>query len=277
MEHILPRKDKKISPQARFLCGLAGGALVALGVKQRSFLGGSIALVGADLLTQGVTGHHLHETLGIVNGRAAWGGARRIPHQLGVQVQRSILVNASPEKTYEFVRNFENFPRFMEHLKNVYATSEKRSHWVAKGPARTSVEWDAEIINDLPGEVLAWRSIDGADVDSAGSINFQKAPDDRGTIIRVELQYLPPAGALGAVVAKILGEEPELQLKSDLRRLKQVIETGEIATTEGQPVGGFAGKQRRIARRWPERQHQPIGSPEPAGLLQDQRASATAS
>lgn len=278
MEHILPRPNKKVSLQERFLYGLTGGALLALGIRRGSFLGGSVAVVGADLLTRGATGHHIHEALGVVNGRAGRRGASRIPHQLGVQIQKSILVTASPEKAYEFVRNFENLPRFMNHLKNVYATSDNRSHWVVSGPAGAHVEWDAEIINDIPGQLIAWRSVNNPDVDSAGSVKFEKAPQDRGTIIRVHLQYLPPAGSLGAVIAKLFGEEPEQQLTSDLRRLKQILETGEIASTEGQPVGGFQAfgrRERRVARE--QRGAVPVReTSEPAGLLPEGRRAAAA-
>ena len=236
-----------MSAQKRLLYGLAGGALVTFGLRQRSLLGGLAALVGTDLVTNGATGHHLHEFLGAVEHMGPRG--TRIPHQVGVQVQRSILVNATPEKAYEFVRNFENLPRFMKHLKNVYVTEEKRSHWVVRGPAGKDVEWDAEIIQDVPGQLISWRSLDHPDVKSAGSVHFEKAIGDRGTIIRVRMQYLPIGGALGAVIAKLFGEEPEEQLKDDLRRMKQIIETGEIATTQGQPRGGPEAARMRFERR----------------------------
>src|SRR5256885_1640117 len=144
MEHVLPRKNKKMSAQARLIYGLAGGALITYGIKngikRGSFLGGLTAVVGADLLTHGATGHHLHEALGITDGHAGRRGMSRIPHQLGVQVHRSVLVNATPEKAYEFVRDLENFPRFMKHVKTVYFTGEKRCHWVVRGPAGMQVE-----------------------------------------------------------------------------------------------------------------------------------------
>jgi uncharacterized membrane protein len=144
---------------------------------------------------------------------------------LGVQVQRSIHVNAPPRKAYEFVRDLKNLPRFMEHVKNVSTKDEKRSHWVVKAPAGTQVEWDVEIINDLPGELIAWRSINNPDIDSAGSVRFERTARDDGTVIRVSMQYLPPAGILGATVAKLFGEEPEQQLKDDLGRLKMALES----------------------------------------------------
>ena len=282
MEHVLPRKNKKMSAQSRLLYGLAGGALVGYGIKygiQRApWLGSLTALVCADLLTHGATGHHLHEALGITDGHTEWAkrrGFSRIPHQLGVQVQRSVLVNSTPQKAYEFVRDLENFPRFMQHVKTVYFTGEKRCHWVVKGPAGTQVEWDADIINDIPGELIAWRSINNPDVDSAGSVRFEKASGDRGTVIRVHMQYLPPAGAVGVAIAKLFGEEPEQQMRSDLRHLKEILETGEIASIAGQPTGGLGGMRTRPGGL---RQVAEVRtSSGPAGLLTEERRAAAAS
>jgi uncharacterized membrane protein len=225
MERILPRKNNKVPTESRILYGIAGGALLLFGISRRSRLGGPLALVGADLLTYGATGHHLYQALGVTGGHAGKGAGTRIPHQLGVQVQRSVHVNAPPEKAYEFVRDLENLPRFLEHVKNVSKTDAKRSHWVVKAPAGAQVEWDAEIINDQPGELIAWRSINNPDIDSAGSIRFERAVREPGTVIRVSMQYLPPAGILGATVAKLFGEEPERQLKDDLGRLKMALES----------------------------------------------------
>lgn len=237
MEHVLPRSDRKMAPQKRLLYGIAGGALVTFGLRQRSFLGGLAALVGTDLVTNGATGHHLHEFLGAVEHLGPRG--TRIPHQIGVQVQRSVLVNTTPTDAYAFVRNLENLPRFLKHLKNVQISDEKRSHWVVRGPGEKNIEWDAEIITDSPGHVISWRSLDHPDVKSAGSVHFEPAIGGRGTVIRVRMQYLPIGGALRAFVAKLFGEDPDLQLDEDLHRLKQVLETGEIATTQGQPRGGL--------------------------------------
>jgi len=225
MERVFPRINKRMGTESRWLYGLAGGALLIFGISRRSWFRDVLALVGADLLSYGATGHHLYEALGITGGHAGQREGTRIPHQLGVQVQRSIHVNAPRRKAYDFVRDLENLPRFMQHVKNVSKTDDKRSHWVVKAPAGTQVEWDAEIINDLPGELIAWRSINNPDIDSAGSVRFERTTDDGGTVIRVSMQYLPPAGILGATVAKLFGEEPEQQLKDDLGRLKMALES----------------------------------------------------
>lgn len=154
-----------------------------------------------------------------------------------VHVAQSVSINHSPEVLYRFWRDLKNLPRFMKHIESVRETSNHRSHWVVKAPAGKTVEWDAEITQDRPNELIAWRSIEGAEVDSVGSVRFERAPGDRGSIVRVELRYSPPAGVVRAAVAKLFGKGLEWQIKEDLRRFKQITEAGEIITTEGQPAG----------------------------------------
>lgn len=225
MERLFPRANKKISTGLRVLSALTGAAILRFALSRRPRLGGLLELVGADLLIYGASGHHLYEALGTTGEYAGKRESTRVPHQLGVQVQRSIRVDAPPQKAYEFVRDLGNLPRFMQHVKNVSTMDDKRSHWVVKAPAGTEVEWDAEIINDLPGELIAWRSINNPNVDSAGSVHFERAGRDNGTVVVVKMQYLPPAGVLGATVAKLFGEEPEQQLRDDLCRLKMALES----------------------------------------------------
>jgi uncharacterized membrane protein len=139
-------------------------------------------------------------------------------------------------EVYHFWRQLENLPRFMDHLESVTVLDENRSHWVAKAPAGTKVEWDATIHNEIEDELLAWRSLPGADVDNAGSVHF--TPRGQSTVVRVVLSYDPPAGRVGAAVAKLLGEEPGTQVEDDLRRLKQVMEAGEAAATSSRKPAG---------------------------------------
>ena len=157
--------------------------------------------------------------------------------QEGTGVVRAVTINLPREEVYAFWRDFENLPRFMKHLESVTVLDSRRSHWVAKAPAGTKVEWDAEIITDEPNSVIAWRSIGDADVDNAGSVQFADAPGHRGTEVHVQLTYDAPAGALGRIIAKMFGEEPEQQVREDLRRFKALIETGVIPTIVGQPTG----------------------------------------
>lgn len=167
--------------------------------------------------------------------------ARHTTSSGAIRVTQAIAINRTPEELYKFWRDFQNLPRFMQHLEAVQTIGDSRSHWVAKAPAGTTVEWEAEITQDQPNDLIAWRSLEGADVDNAGSVQFTRQPDGRGTIVKVEMIYSPPAGVIGASIAKLFGEDPEWQVKDDLRRFKQVIETGEIITTEGQSAGRSSG------------------------------------
>lgn len=169
-----------------------------------------------------------------------------------IDVTKATLINRPAEEIYRFWRDFKNLPRVMQHLESVEIIDNKRSRWVAKGPSGKRIEWEAETTEDRPNEWIAWRSTEGATVENSGSVWFEPATGGRGTLVRVELNYRPPAGRLGATIAKFLGEEPELQVDDDLRRLKQLMETGEIITTEGQPAGraqSTSWKYDRVARR----------------------------
>jgi len=150
---------------------------------------------------------------------------------LPIHVVRSITINREREYVYEFWRKLENLPQFMAHLESVRDEGHF-STWRAKAPAGASVEWRAEITLDRPNEQIAWRSVDGASVPNRGTVCFKKAPGDRGTEVVVELKYEPPAGAVGAAIAKLFGEEPGQQIAGDLRRLKQVLETGSVVHSD---------------------------------------------
>lgn len=154
---------------------------------------------------------------------------------LGAKATTTIARPAA--EVYRSWRNLESLPDFMDHLESVKDINGRTSHWVAHGPAGTTVEWDAEIIEDIVGEVIAWRSVEGADVDNAGSVRFSPAPKGQGTEVTVELDYAVPGGVLGSSMAKLLGEEPSQQLRDDLRRFKQVVETGEVVRSDGTPEG----------------------------------------
>lgn len=144
----------------------------------------------------------------------------------GIHVEEAITVNRPVFDVFRFWRNFENLPAFMKHLESVSEREAGVTHWVALGPAGTQVEWDARIINEIDNKLIGWQSLEGSTISTAGSVNFRESP--RGTEVRVHLQYNPPAGRLGAAVAWLFGEEPNIQVREDLRRFKQLIETGEI-------------------------------------------------
>lgn len=156
-------------------------------------------------------------------------------------VSAGVTVNRSAEDAYAIWRDFARLPTFMVHLESVTVDGD-RSHWTATAPAGQTVEWDAEIVEDVPGEVLSWHSTE-ADVPNSGTVRFSAAPGGRGTEVRVELDYRPPAGKLGNAVARLLGEEPRQQVTDDLRRFKQVLETGEVVVSDGSPEGKRSGRQ----------------------------------
>jgi uncharacterized membrane protein len=154
-----------------------------------------------------------------------------------IKAEKTVTINRPVEELYRFWRQFQNLPHFMKHLKEVQVYDSTRSHWVTSGPLDSRVEWDAVITDEQENQMIAWRSVEGADVDHAGSIHFKPVSHNRGTEVKVITHYNPPAGGLGAAVAKLFGESPEQQLGDDLHRFKMLMETGEIATTDGQSRG----------------------------------------
>jgi uncharacterized membrane protein len=171
--------------------------------------------------------------------------AGRRPWAYGLSLHAAITVKRPRDEVYGFWRDLENLPRFMIHLRSVQVIDQRRSHWIAMGPAGKDVEWDAQIVEDRPEELIAWRSAAGARVRNSGSVSFTDAPGGRGTEVRVELRFDPPGGILGAAFARMLGEHPDQQVRDDLRRFKQVMETGEVVRSEGSPEGVHAIRQLR--------------------------------
>jgi len=223
----------------RLACAITGGALTVCGLRRRSAGGLLLTLAGAALLHRGGTGHcNTYQALGITTANRRDANAREHEQAVArdVHVEKSIIIDKSPEELYSFWRDFENLPRFMDHLESVNSVGFNRWHWVAKGPVGTRPEWDAEIYNEKPNELIAWRSLDGT-VTNAGSVHFEPASGERGTQVKVVLNYNAPGGKVSALLAKIFGQEPGQMIEGDLRRLKQILETGEIASAEGQPSG----------------------------------------
>ena len=221
------------------LISLAGGSLLALyGLSRRSWGGVGLALAGAALLHRGLTHHcKLYAALGIDTSghdhdESVDEFKPSIPVKHGKVVEKSVIIDKPRAELYAFWRNFENLPRFMTHLEEVRVLDERRSHWVAKAPAGTTIAWDAAITDERENEVIAWHSSRDSVVHNTGSVRFHDAPDGQGTEVKVVLQYIPPGGAVGTAVAKMWGEEPVLQIDEDLRRFKQLMETGEVPTDE---------------------------------------------
>lgn len=229
---------QNLHPAERIASVIAGGVLGFYGIRQgivkHSIPGAGLALAGAALVRRGLTGYcDVYHSLGIQT-KPREGAEHPVGYKEGIRVDRSVTINANRDEVFAFWRNIQNLPRFMTHVCSVKRVDDRVSHWVAEGPAGMKIEWDAEIINEIPGELIAWQSLPGADVNSAGSVRFEHATAGRGTRLSVSLQYEPPAGRAGAMVAKLFGKDVDREVDEDLRRMKNILEAGEIPTSEGQ-------------------------------------------
>lgn len=219
-----PQPSPTASDTERWASLIGGGAMVLMGLRDRSFRGVLTALAGGGLIYQGMT-----RTSTIEQAKEALAMTQTL------KVEQSVTINKPAAELYRYWHNFENLPSFMQHLKHVKVYNDTRSHWIARAPLGGSVEWDADIVQDEENRLIAWTSVEGADIDNSGVVRFQPAPGDRGTEVKIVMEYAPPGGALASTIAKLFGEAPEQQLRDELHRFKQLMEAGEIATTEGQP------------------------------------------
>jgi uncharacterized membrane protein len=212
-----------IGSKERWVSALGGGALAMWGLRRASWAGLTLAVAGGALAWRGIRGWcHLYGALGI--DRA---DTERTVGNLGVKIERHVLVAASPERLYRFWRNLENLPRIMSHLDSVQTLSPTRSRWLAKAPAGMTVEWEAEIINDQPPSLLAWRTLAGAPVVHAGAVRF--IPIGAATRIEVSLQYDPPGGTLAHAVAELMNADAGARIEHDLNEFKRALESGRLA------------------------------------------------
>jgi uncharacterized membrane protein len=217
---------RNISSTEKWVSTIAGAALAIVGYQRSNRVMG---LAGLGLVARGVSGFcpvsaAMGRNTSSEDTREALGGSG------GVRVEVSTTIYRPAQEIYAYWRQFDNLPRFMEHLESVEDLGGGRSKWTARGPLGVPVSWMAEIINDVPSELISWKSVPDSDVISAGSVRFKPAGGDHGTEVRVNLQYDPPAGKVGATVAWLFGEDPQSQIEEDLRRFKQLLETGEITT-----------------------------------------------
>lgn len=235
---------QNINDTERLISAAAGGGLIAYGLKRHDTFGAVLALAGGFLGYRGATGHcHLYETAGIstkvvLNPNSPYGRSR---FSGKVHVTKSVTINKPASELYAFWRNFENLPIIMNHLESVSVTEGALSHWRAKAPLGYTVEWDAKVTSDLENERIGWRSTPGSDIANSGVVEFLPTAD-RGTVVKIVLTYEAPAGRLGALFARLFGEEPEKQVAEDLRRFKALMEAGSIVRVEGQPSGRAAEK-----------------------------------
>jgi uncharacterized membrane protein len=216
---------RNISETERWVSIAAGTAMALYGISRGRGRGWILAAFGGWLVQRGASGHcHTYEFLGIstagtsTDTRQALGGSR------GVHVEERVVINRPAGEIYRFWRNLENLPRFMSHLESVERITDTLSRWRAEGPGHTTVEWNAEIINEIENSLIAWRSLEGADVVSAGSVHFEPYGGGR-TRVRVRLQYSPPGGKAGAALARLVGKDAATEIREDLKRFKQMIES----------------------------------------------------
>lgn len=232
---LLTRGETNVGGIERVASVLGGLMLVGFALRKRNASGVLGGLLGAALLHRGSTGHcHLYGAMGMSTAPDGGlvqqhGNAAVLDAQKAVKVEHRVIVNRPRAELYRYWRNFENLPRIMSHLESVTVLDERRSRWKAKAPAGQTVEWNAEVFNEVPDGLIAWRSERGASVPNAGSVHFSDAGTG-ATEVRVVLDYEPPAGAMGVAVAKLWGEEPAQQVKDDLQKFKRAMEAGGTAT-----------------------------------------------
>jgi uncharacterized membrane protein len=236
-----------VNDNERLISGGVGAALALLGVSRRSIPGLILAGIGGGLMYRAATGHcGVYEALGIDTNESRTNGAPpEAYYNRAIHFTHTFSINRSPEELYFYWRKLENLPNILSYLESVTVIDERRSHWVAKGPLDTIWHWDAEIINDEPNRLIAWRSLGNADVDNAGSVQFIEGPEGRGTEVKVTIDYIPTGGRFGQIIAKVLGRDPSAEVREGLRDFKRVMETGEKPTTEGQPRGTCTGQGQR--------------------------------
>lgn len=209
------REDRSIAVQ-RWGAVLGGSALAIYGLSKRSPLGIAMAATGGTVVFLGAKPNTLRKR---------------------AQTRSTVLLNCTPDEAYKFWHDFENLPRFMNHIESVTKMGDRRSRWTALGPMGTRVTWEAEIDEDRANQHISWHSLPQSDLQVAGSVSFRPATANRGTIVEAVMEFRSPAGALGSAAAKFVGKHPSFLMTHDLRRLKALIETGEIPTTEGQSHG----------------------------------------
>jgi uncharacterized membrane protein len=227
LSHARPARN--LGNSERLVSGAAGAATLLWAMRRGGVPGGLLAVLGTTLIARAASGY-----CPVVAATSATPTERRIARKQGwrsaAATVRSVTIARPPADVYRFFREVRNLPRFLQHVEQVTAIDEMRSHWLVRAPTGRTVEWDTIITEDQPNERIAWRSAPGADLQSVGWIKFRPAPGDRGTEVHASIAYEPPAGQLGRIAAELWNDAPGGQAQGDLRRLKQVLETGEVPT-----------------------------------------------
>ena len=226
---------RNVGEAERWASVIAGAGLALYGLDRRGLGGVLLSVLGAELVRRGATGHCiLYDALSVTTAADAMargphrdlraGRAATVRASRAVRVEHAVTVNRPPAELFGFWRNPANLPRVIDFVESIEMVSETRARWCARGPAGRAIEWDAEIINEIPNELIAWKSVGDADIPNAGSLRFRSAGDGQGTEVRIILEYEPPAGHLGAWVAKLVEANPDTQLRDALERFKQLAE-----------------------------------------------------
>lgn len=223
--------DTNVGDTERVLSTLGGGTLLYLGLRQRSPTGWLGVAIGGALVYRGMTGYcAMYERMGVSSANEGY-------EVEPIEITETLTINKPRAEVYRAWQKLENLPRFMTHLDTVRELGAGKSFWQAQVPGYGKIEWYAETTTDEENERIAWRSLAGADLDNSGEVRFSDASDGRGTVVQVNLTYRPPVGLIGAAAARLLNPITAQGIKEEVRRFKQFMETGEIATTEGQPSG----------------------------------------
>jgi uncharacterized membrane protein len=221
-------KGVNVSTGERLVSLMVGLGFVNYGLRRRTVPAILLAVVGGSLVHRGLTGRS--RALALM-------GMTEVAGEPGVAFELSTTILRPRQELYQAWRDFEKHPRFIPHLLSVRNLENDKSHWVYQGPAGSVIEWDSQLTEDTPGQCIEWQTLPGSVLQHTGTVRFEDAPGDRGTVVHLALRYHVPGGRAVAVAAKLLGEEPKQHLARGLRHFKQLMETGEVATVDTQPHG----------------------------------------
>ena len=226
-----------VSEAERWFSAIAGGALLACGLKAQGTASRVVTgVAAAGLLHRAITGHCMLYSALDINRTEDGPGVASVRHGRGNKIEKSVTIDKPGRELYLWWRNLQNLEQILPNIKSVQVDG-NRSHWTILGPGHMTFQWDAEVYVEQEDELIAWRSLESSEIRHAGSVIFQDAPQGRGVEVKVSINYEPPGGVVGSQIAKLIGDHPEAQLEEALTRFKQIMETGEIATTMGQPTG----------------------------------------
>jgi uncharacterized membrane protein len=227
------RTAVNIGNAERLVSGLIGGWMLSRGLAKHSSSGILLAGTGIALVYRAATGRsRLYRNLHISGSEQGRRSSAAIPYQTGLKIEQRIAVAKPAEEVYRFWREPENLPRFMTHVQSVVPAGPKQWHWTAGSLVARALEWDSELINDQPNTLIGWQSLPESPLRHAGSVTFRELGDGRGTEVKLTLEYRPAGGPLGAGIAYLLGQNPRRQIAQDLRRFKELMETGGVATSQ---------------------------------------------